>query len=221
MRGMQLAPVGPHAALAVTDDRAVLPAVPRALNDVDELMRACVPVAVIRVERLTEVGRGQRGDGGDDVPAGPARAEMIQRREPAGQFPRLAVGGRAGPDQPDAAGDGGQSGQHRDRVELRLRQVGGPVFGDGDVVGQKDRIHQATLGDPRDVGVKGKPEHAAHIVRNHAPRRLVVAVRPDERAEMQWPGAHGWLLRRRGEISNATATVIPPAARRLTRWQES
>jgi hypothetical protein len=149
VRGVQLASIGPHAALAVTDDRAVLPAVPHALNDVDELVCPRVPVGVVGMEGLTEVARGQRRDGGDDVPAGPASAEMIHRREPAGELPRLAVSGRTGPDQPDAAGDCGQSRQHRDRVELRLRQVGGPVFGDGDVVGQKDRIHQATFGDPR------------------------------------------------------------------------
>ena len=191
MRGVQLAAIGPHAALTVTDDRAVPPAVPRALHHIDELVGPRVPVGMVGVEGLTEVGRGQRRNRGDDVPAGPARAEMIQRREPAGQLPRLAVGGRAGPDQPDAAGDGGQRGQHRDRVELRLRQVGGPVFGDGDVVGQEDRIHQAAFGDPGDVGVVGQPENAAYVVRDHAPGRLVVAVRPDERAEVQWLCAHG------------------------------
>src|ERR1700760_4967413 len=191
VRGVQPAAIGPHTALAVTDDRAVLPAVPGALHDVDELVGAGVPVSVIGMERLTEVRRGQRRDGGDDVPAGPPGAEVVQGREPAGQLPRLAVGGRAGADQPDVAGDGGQGGQYRDRVVLRLRQIGGAVFGDGDVVGQEDRIHQAALGGPGDVGVVGQPENAAHVVRHYAPGRLVVAVRPDERAEVQRPGAHG------------------------------
>ena len=73
VRGVQLASIGPHAALAVTDDRAVLPTVPRALNDVDELVCPRVPVGVVGMEGLTEVGRGQRRDGGDDVqPARPA-----------------------------------------------------------------------------------------------------------------------------------------------------
>src|SRR5579875_3051342 len=93
VRGVQLAAIGPHAAFAVTDDRAVPPAVPRALDDVDELVSAGVPVSVIGMERLTEVRRGQGRDGGDDVPAGPPGAEVIQGREPAGQLPRLAVGG--------------------------------------------------------------------------------------------------------------------------------
>src|ERR1700761_8442128 len=93
MRGVQLAAIGPHAALAVTDDRAVLPAVPGALHDVDEFMGAGGAVGMIGVERLAEVRRGQRRDGGDDVPAGPPGAQVIEGREPAGQLPRLAVGG--------------------------------------------------------------------------------------------------------------------------------
>src|ERR1700761_8828053 len=108
MRGVQLAAIGPHTALTVTDDRAVLPAVPRALDDVDELVGPRVPVGMIGMEGLTEVRRSQRRDGGDDVPPGPAGTEMVQRREPAGQLPRLAVGGRPGPDQPNMAGDRGQ-----------------------------------------------------------------------------------------------------------------
>jgi hypothetical protein len=68
----------------------------------------------------------------------------------------------------------------------------GTVLGDGDVVGQEDRIHQATFGDPGDVGVVGEPEDAADIVFDYAPGGLVVAVRSDESVEVQWPYAHGW-----------------------------
>ena len=125
-RGVQLSAVGPHAVLAVTDDRVVLPAVPRAYGRVDEFMSRCIAVSMVRMGGFAEGRRGQRRDGGDDVPARPAAAEMIQRRKPAGEFPGLAVGRRAGPDQPDIAGDSGQSREHRNRVELRLRQVAWP-----------------------------------------------------------------------------------------------
>src|SRR6185437_13538128 len=180
------------AALTVADNRVVLPAVPRAQDDLDELVRARVTVGMVRMGGLAEVRRGQRRDGCDDVPSGAAAAEMIQRREPAGELPGLAVGRRASPDQPDVTGDGGQGREHRDRVELRLREVRGAVLGDGDVVGQEDRVHQAAFGDPADVGVVGKPENAADIVFNYAPRGLVIPVRPDEGVEVQWPYAHGW-----------------------------
>lgn len=97
---MQLGAVCPYAAFAVTDDRVVLPAVPYVGDSVDEFVGLRIAVGVLRVEPLAERSCGKGRDGGDDVPAGAAPTEMIQRRESAGQLPRLAVGRRARPDQP-------------------------------------------------------------------------------------------------------------------------
>ena len=84
----------------------------------------------------------------------------------------------------------GQRREHRDRIELRLREIRGAVFGDGDVVGQKDRVHQPAFGSSCDIGVVGQAEDAADIVIDDAPGGFVIAVRPDESVEVQWPHVH-------------------------------
>jgi hypothetical protein len=71
---------------------------------------ARVPIAMPGMRGLTEIRRCQRRAGSDDVPAGPACAEVIQRREPAGEFPRLAVGRRAGSDQGEVLAEPVQGG---------------------------------------------------------------------------------------------------------------
>ena len=109
----------------VTDLRAVLPAVPQRHGHVDELGRALValPVAGDLVE--AEVLRGRLGGGGDDVPARPAAADVIERGEPAGQVERVVVGRGRGGDQPDVAGHPGQRGEQQGRLERAARAVRG------------------------------------------------------------------------------------------------
>ena len=89
---VQLGAICPHATLTVTDDRVVVPAVPRTRDSFDELVCARIPIGALRMEPFTEIRRRQWRDGGDDVPAGATATEMIQRRKPAGEIPRLAVG---------------------------------------------------------------------------------------------------------------------------------
>jgi hypothetical protein len=78
--GVQLVPVCPDAAFAVADDGVVFPAVPYACDDLDEFGCARVAVGMVGMGGFTESCRGQRCDGGDDVPAGTTAAEMVQRR---------------------------------------------------------------------------------------------------------------------------------------------
>ena len=108
VRCVQLAAVRPHPTFAVTDDGVVVPAVPHPHHDLDEFVCARVTVGVIGMDGLTEIGRGQWRDGGDDVPAGAPAAEVIQCCESTGELPRFVVGRRAGANQPDVVGDGGQ-----------------------------------------------------------------------------------------------------------------
>src|SRR5271155_551688 len=67
----------------------------------------------------------------------------------------------------------------------------GSVLGDGDVVGQEDRVHQTAFGDARYVGVVREAQHVVYVFVDHAPGGFVVAVRPDEGVEVQWPCAYG------------------------------
>ncbi|HXT93668.1 MAG TPA: hypothetical protein VN714_30935 [Trebonia sp.] len=185
VRRVQLAAVAPHAAFPVTDQRVVRPAVPHPLDHVDELLGPGVAVSLPGMAVLAEVGGYQRGGGGHDVPGRPAAAHVVQRREAAREVPGLAVRGGPGPDQADPAGDPGQGGQHDHRVELSLRQVGHAVLGDGDVIGQEDRVKETALGELADLGVVPKPEDAAHVVAGQPPSRLMGAVWADEHVEVQ------------------------------------
>lgn len=94
--------VGVDSRRLVADLRVVLPAVPQPDGDVHELGRPPVALAVRRPVVEAEVERGAAFGGGDDVPARPAAADVVQRREPAGPdpaflmrtgYPARAVGG--------------------------------------------------------------------------------------------------------------------------------
>ena len=59
-----------------------------------------------------------RGRRGDDVPAGPPAADVVDRREPARQVVRFVVRRRHRRDQPDPAGVLRQRGQQGQWLEL-------------------------------------------------------------------------------------------------------
>jgi hypothetical protein len=87
----------------------------------DELGRALITVAVLGHVVEAEVLRRITPGAGDDVPAGAAAADVIERREAAREVVRLVVGGRRRRDQADALGDGGERGQQDGRVEAPHR----------------------------------------------------------------------------------------------------
>src|ERR1700758_1518271 len=83
------------------------------------------------------------------------------------------------------------------------------VLGDGDVVGQEDRVHQTAFGDARYVGVVREAQHVVYVFVDHAPSGFVVAVRPDEGVEVQWPCAYGI-----GSFIGCSGSTSPRAAAR-------
>ena len=87
----------------VADEGVVRPGIPQAGDDVVELARAAVAFAVLHVIAHAEIERRVGIGGRDDIPAGAAAAEMIERSEP----PRDVIGrverGRAGGDEADDA----------------------------------------------------------------------------------------------------------------------
>ena len=129
----------------VADLGTVLPAVPQPDGHVDELGRAPVALPVAGGVVKTEVLRGRLGRGRDDVPAGPAAADVIERGEPAGEVVRVVVGGGRGGDQPDPAGHPGQRGEQDGRLERAARTVF-RVAPQRRAVGQEDRVEGAAFG---------------------------------------------------------------------------
>src|SRR5947208_13101952 len=74
----------------VGDDRAVVPGIPETTHHVDELRRDLVAQVVLGEVRLAEIECGPFVSAGDDIPAGAAVAEMIERGEGASDMERLA-----------------------------------------------------------------------------------------------------------------------------------
>ena len=93
------------AALDVADEGVVGPAVPQAGHHVVELARAAIALAVLHVLVEAEIQRRIGIGGGDDVPAGAAAAEVIERGEAARDVIGRVEGGRAGGDEADVLGD--------------------------------------------------------------------------------------------------------------------
>jgi len=81
------------------------------------LKPAAVPGGVV-VVLVPAVVAGRPGvAAGDDVPAGPATADVVERGEAAGDVERLVVGRRDRADQADVAGVDGDGGQQRQRLQ--------------------------------------------------------------------------------------------------------
>ncbi len=107
----------------------------------------------------------------DEIPAGAALADVIERGEFAGEGVGLLVGRRRGRDETDMLGLHRNRRQHRDRLEHR-RPVGRAAGGEelrlvqlpnADAVGEEDQIEFAALGDLRahdavlEVHHRGRP----------------------------------------------------------------
>ena len=101
---MQLVGIEIEAACRVADERVVGPRIPQPGDHVVELARAAVALAVLHVivhaEIQRRVGIGRR----DDIPAGAAAAEMIERGETPGDVIGRVEGGRAGGDEAEMLG---------------------------------------------------------------------------------------------------------------------
>jgi hypothetical protein len=183
---MDAAVVGVDTRRLVADLRAVLPAVPEPDRHVGELRGPPVALPVRRVVVEPEVQRGVSPGRGDDVPAGPATADVVQRGEPAGQVVGLVVGGRRGGDEPDPAGHPGQRGEQHGRLERAARTVPGVPPQRGPV-GQEDRVEGTALGDLGQVRPVPDVEAGERVAAGKPPRRLVVPAAHQERVEVELP----------------------------------
>ena len=141
--------VGPLPRGGVADQGAVLPAVPESPDDVHELAGAGIAAVVFDQGALAEVPGRLRVVGGDDVPAGPAAADVIHRRQPPGQVERRAERGRRRRDQTDMRRGHRERGQHQQRILIRLRERPHPVGRDRQPVGEEHRVEQSALGQRR------------------------------------------------------------------------
>ena len=101
----------------VRDDRAVLPADPEALDDVDELLGDLVTQVVLHVGFTAEVERGFACRARHHVPGRPAPGDVVDRAEGAGDVVGLAEAGRHGGAEADVPRRGAQRRDERGRLE--------------------------------------------------------------------------------------------------------
>ena len=103
---MHLGRIEIQARFDVAHEGVVGEGIPQARDHVVEFARPLVALGVLHVVIKPEIQRRVRIGGGDDVPAGAAAADMVERGEAAGDVIGLVEGGRAGGDQADMFGDG-------------------------------------------------------------------------------------------------------------------
>lgn len=160
----------------VVDDGVILPAVPQLLHNVDEFVRFLVSQLMLGMRRHAEVVR-RRARPGDNIPAGPAFADMIQRGEFAGDVERLVVGRAYRRDQADMLRPAGQRRQLRERLQL----VRPPAV----AVGQKHGIHQPPFGGLHDLQNMADIQVQLRPRFGQPPGCLVMARAVQERVQMQ------------------------------------
>ena len=175
--------------LDVAHEGVVGPGVPESRHHVVELARAAVALAVLHVLVEPEVERRVRVGGGDDVPAGTAAAEMVERGEAARDVIGSVERGRAGGDQADALGDLRQRREQRERLErghrvAALERLDRHVE-HRHVVGHEEGVELAVLKLLREALEVGEVEIGVREGARIAPGAGMQARRPHEGAELE------------------------------------
>ena len=117
---VDLVGVGEHAALAVADDRVVLPgAFPQLVEHLEVLVGVVVAGVVRGLVGLAHVARRGGQIAGDDVPADAAVGEVVQRRHPPGERVRMLEPGPGGDAEAEVLGHQRHGRHQQQRVTDR------------------------------------------------------------------------------------------------------
>src|SRR5262245_29047067 len=106
IEGVHLLGIEIEAAVLIADEGIVIPTVPQAFDDIDELPRPPVTFIVLDMRFTIEVLRLSRIGGGHDVPSRAATAEEVKGGKSPCDVVRLVVSGCCGTDETDVARDG-------------------------------------------------------------------------------------------------------------------
>ena len=215
---MHLGGVEIHAARLVGDDGVVLEAVPQPEHDLREFPCPRVALGMRRVGLVAEIQRLGGGERGDQVPAGAAVADLVERREEARHRERLVIGRRHGGDEADALGDHRERAEQGERLEPRARAGSAP---DVDVVGAEGRvgvggeqeIELAALGGAGDLRILLDAQPRPGIDVGVAPGGDVMSAALEEQAELhlsRWSTGRGVV--HRAASRGLQATRVPPDA---------
>ena len=193
---MQFGGVEIEPAFGVADEGVVGKAVPQAGHHIVEFPRPVIALVMLDMLVEAEIQRGIGIGRGDDVPAGAAAADMVERGEAAGDVIGRVEGRRCGGDQADMVGDGGQRRQQRERLE-RGHRVAAPQRLDrhvehGQMVGHEEGVELRRLQRLREALQMREVEVGVGIGAGIAPGAGVKTDRAHESAEPQLPFCLPW-----------------------------
>ena len=186
---MHLRRLEEDAVLDVAHPGIVGPAVPQPGDHVVELARPAIALAVLHVLLEAEIERRVGIGGGDDVPAGTAAGNPIERGKAPGDVIRRIEGGRAGGDEADPLGGLRQRRQQGERLErgrgvAALERIHRHVE-HGHMVGHEERVELRPLQRLDRLLDVGEVEIHVGPGAGIAPGAGVDRSRPHERAETQ------------------------------------
>ena len=171
----RLGAVGTNTPVGVGDDGVVGPAVPQLAGDADELVGPVVAVVAVEEAAAAEVLAGERVGRRDRVPRRAAAAQVVEGGELAGQLEGLVERRVERGRQADPVGDGGQRGQHGQRVgpadDVEVEDPA-PVLAQAQALGEEEEVELAPLGGAGEVDERREVGLAAR--RRVAPHRRVV-----------------------------------------------
>ena len=101
---------------AICDDRIVIPAIPQATHDLNELFSAFVTQLMVGMN-ASEVAPAGGGRRGNRIPSRPSAADVVERGESPRHGEGLAVGRRHGRAESDILGGHGDCREHGQRLE--------------------------------------------------------------------------------------------------------
>ena len=175
--------------LAVADEGVVLERVPEAGDHIHEFLGAGVAARMGEMAVAAEIVGLARVRRGDEVPARPATAEMVEGGELARHVERLVVGRGGGGHEADALCHRREMGEQGERLELsdvtdrRAAQGVDVVAADADPVCEKDQVELRRLGHLGEAAVMGGVDPRIRLRRGVPPRRDVVPARIEEGTE--------------------------------------
>ncbi len=165
----------------------VLPAVPEGTRHIDELGGALVALGMARRLIDPEAARRAIGERGDDIPADPPAADMVERGETAGERIGMVEIGVHRRDDSDPLGDRGERRRKRQRLEVEERVAPldplGAVARLADEIGKEGDVELAALGGLGQLGPITEVGPSAIGRAGLAPGTRMVAVAGEENPE--------------------------------------
>ena len=191
---MHLVDVEIEPSLAILDEGVVLPCVPQPQHHIGEFARPRITLGGRRMGGAAEtVGLGGRGRG-HEVPAGPAAADLVQRREQARDVIGFDEAGGEGRHQADVPCQDRQRGEHGHRLDAGNRAAALPdlriIRPEGDkTIREEDHVEPPGFPQPRNFSVMRKGLAGVIGYGGVPPGRHVMTAPLNEKTQFHHPQA--------------------------------